>query len=121
VPHVIEDSASHVPERFGLTPAAGRWLFGLFIAAQVVAALGAIDGRTWGASAVFLIGLVWVAAAVGDHYRAFMPSSFRDGLPSRAWVWILVGLQGAAAGFAARAVWLLRYADEGPGGKRRKR
>ena len=101
---MIEDNARGVPQRFGLSAVQAEWLFGLFIAAQIMAALTSLGGRRWGTAAVLLIGLVWVVAALADHYAAFLPGTFRTGLPSRAWVWILVAFQGAAALFAARAL-----------------
>ena len=104
VPHVAEDMARRVPERFGLTSVSAGWLFGAFVALQVIAVVGALEGRGWALFLVVLIAAVWVSAEVADHYRAFLPGAFRQGLPSRAWVWLIVGLQAAAGAFAAQGI-----------------
>jgi hypothetical protein len=104
VPHVAEDMARSVPERFGLTSVSAGWLFGGFIALQVIVVVAALEGRRWGLPLVALVAAIWVSAAVLDHYRAFLPGPFRQGLPSRAWVWLLVALQAGAGGFAIRGI-----------------
>jgi hypothetical protein len=104
VPHVVEDMGRRVPERFGLTPVGAGWLFGGYIALQVVAMVASLEGRRWGLPLVFLIAAIWVSAAVADHYRAFLPGPFRQGLPSRAWVWMIVGFQAGAGIFAFRGM-----------------
>ena len=47
-----------------------------------------------------------------DHYGAFLPGTFRDGLSSRVWVWLIVGFQAAAT--IATAASLIR--SRRPGG-----
>lgn len=103
VPHVIEDATLGVPQRFGLSVEAAGWLFGLFVAAQVAAALGALEGRRWAPPAMVVIGVVWAAGALIDHAGAFQTGSFRAGLASRVWVWSIVGLQTAVAALAGSA------------------
>src|SRR5207237_826014 len=72
-----------------------------FVAAVAVvttaAALACLSGARWGAAGVFVIGVLWSVLGATDHYRAFLPGTFREGLSSRVWVWLIVGLQGAAA------------------------
>lgn len=101
VPHVIEDATLGVPQRFGLSVEAAGWLFGLFVAAQVAAALGAVVGQRWAPPAMVIISMTWVVGALVDHPAAFQPGSFRAGLASRMWVWAVVVLQGAVALLAA--------------------
>jgi hypothetical protein len=104
VPHVIEDATLGVPQRFGLSIEAAGWLFGLFVAAQVAAAIGALEGRRWAPPAMVVIGVVWAAGALIDHPAAFQSGSFRAGLSSRAWVWSIVGLQAAVVALAGSVV-----------------
>jgi hypothetical protein len=103
VPHAIEDATLGVPQRFGLSPVAAGWLFGLFVAAQIAAAVAALEGRRWAPPAMVVIGAVWAAGALIDHAGAFQTGSFRAGLSSRVWVWSIVGLQSAVA-FVAGSV-----------------
>jgi hypothetical protein len=101
VPHVMEDATLGVPQRFGLSIEAAGWLFGVFVAAQVVAALGAVAGQRWAAPAMVIVGVTWVVGALVDHPGAFQPGSFRAGLASRLWVWAIVVLQSVVAFVAA--------------------
>jgi hypothetical protein len=104
VPHAIEDAIMGVPQRFGLSPVVAGWLFGLFVAAQVAAAVAALEGWRWAPPAMVVIGVVWAAGALIDHPGAFQTGSFRAGLSSRVWVWSIVGLQGAVAILAGSVV-----------------
>jgi hypothetical protein len=101
VPHVMEDATLGVPQRFGLSIEAAGWLFGLFVAAQVAAALGAMVGQRWALPAMVIIGVTWVVGALVDHPDAFQSGSFRTGLSSRLWIWAIVVLQSAVAFLAA--------------------
>jgi hypothetical protein len=100
VPHTIEDATLGLPQRFGLSTVAAEWLFGLFVAAQIAAAVAAVEGRRWAPPAMVVIGIAWAVGAMIEHPGAFQAGSFRSGLASRVWVWSIVGLQTATAALA---------------------
>lgn len=97
VPHIVEDAAAGVFERFGLAPDSGALLVGAVLAVQLLFAFGALRDHRWGYGGVLFFGVLWTVAAVADHPGAFLTGPFRAGLTSRLMVWGIVGFQGGAA------------------------
>jgi hypothetical protein len=108
VPHVMEDARYGQAANFHMTTVQFEWFSGLAALATATAALWCLSGSRYGAYAVLLVGALWAGLGAADHYRAFLPGSFRAGISSRTWIWLLAGLQGAAAICAAGAVRTLR-------------
>jgi hypothetical protein len=104
VPHVMEDVRFGQAQNFHMTTVQFEWFSGVAIAATGVAALACLSGSRLGAYGVMLIGTLWAVIGGVDHHQAFLPGAFRTGLSSRVWVWLLAGLQAAAAVVAAMAV-----------------
>ncbi|TMK86023.1 MAG: hypothetical protein E6G44_05170 [Actinobacteria bacterium] len=97
VPHVMEDLRYGQAQNFHMTTVQFEWFSGAVAVVTTAAALACLSGARWGAAGVFVIGVLWSVLGATDHYRAFLPGTFREGLSSRVWVWLIVGLQGAAA------------------------
>jgi hypothetical protein len=104
VPHVMEDARYGQAQNFHMTTVQFEWFTGLAVLTTVAAAMSCMSGSRFGAYAVLLIGVLWAGLGAADHYRAFIPGGFRAGISSRCWVWLLAGLQAAAAISAAIAV-----------------
>ena len=104
VPHVMEDLRYGQAHNFHMTTVQFEWFAGAIALITASAALLCLSGWRSGALGVLLIGLLWSVLGAADHYRAFLPGTFRTGLSSRAWVWSIVALQGAAAVTAALAL-----------------
>ena len=97
VPHVMEDVRYGQAQNFHMTTVQFEWFSAFVVGATAAAALWCLSGSRHGAYAVLVIGLLWAGLGAADHYRAFLAAPFRDGLSSRCWIWLLVGLQAAAA------------------------
>jgi hypothetical protein len=104
VPHVMEDVRFGQARNFHMTTVQFEWFSGVAIAATAVAALSCFSGSRPGAYGVMVIGTLWAVIGGVDHHQAFLPGAFRAGLSSRLWIWMLAGLQAAAAVVAAIAV-----------------
>jgi hypothetical protein len=104
VAHGADDFAHGLPARVGVSNTTYMWVFGLIAMGTALAAGVAISGARWGAVVVVLIGIAWAAGAAADHYQAFLSDPFRESFSSRLWVWLIVGLQGAAAMLGARGL-----------------
>ena len=109
VPHLLEDLAYGLPDDLGLERTTAFWLAGLVVGLHLVVALASVEGRRWGSAGVLLVAIGWILAALWDHPGAFLPDEFRNGFPSRAWVWLLIGSQGFAALWAWRALRRRRF------------
>ncbi len=101
VPHVMEDLRYGQAANFHMTTVQFEWFSGIVVLATAGAAMLCLAGWKSGAVGVLLIGLLWSVLGAADHYRAFLPGTFRDGLQSRVWVFVVIGLQAAAAITAA--------------------
>lgn len=97
VPHVMEDIRYGQARNFHMTIVQFEWFAGAIALATAGAALLCLAGWRSGALGVLLIAVLWSVLGAADHYQAFLPGTFRDGLSSRAWVFIIVGVQAAAA------------------------
>jgi len=97
VPHVMEDLRYGQAANFHMTTVQFEFFSGIVVLATAGAAMLCLAGWKSGAVGVLLIGLLWSVFGAADHYRAFLPGAFRDGLSSRAWVCLIVTFQIAAA------------------------
>ena len=97
VPHVMEDLRYGQARNFHMTTVQFEWFSGAVAVVTAAAALACLSGARWGAAGVFVIGVLWSVLGAADHYRAFLPGTFREGLSSRVGVWLIVGLQLASA------------------------
>jgi hypothetical protein len=97
VPHVMEDLRYGQAEHFHMTTGQFEWFSGAVVLATAAAAMASLAGLRWGAYAVLFIGVLWSVFGAADHYRAFLLGTFREGVSSRVWIWLLVGPQAAAA------------------------
>ena len=104
VPHGADDVANGALSGFMISPTALAWGFGALVTGTVFAAVWGAAGSRRAMQTVRAAGMAWVVVALADHWRAFTPLDFRDGLSTRMWVWLIVGLQGAAAVCAHRAL-----------------
>ncbi len=104
VPHVMEDLRYGQPHNFHLTTVQFEWFSGAIALATASAALLCLAGWRAGALGVLLIGVLWSVLGAADHYQAFLPGTFRGGLSSRTWVFMIVGVQAAAALAAGMAL-----------------
>ena len=111
VPHVMEDVRYGQAQNFHMTTVQFEWFSGVVVLATATAALGAMAGSREGTIAVLAIGILWSVIGAADHSRAFIPGEFRTGLSSRLWIWLIVGLQAAAAVMAAVALTRARPSD----------
>jgi len=113
VPHVMEDLRYGQAQNFHMTTVQFEWFSGAVALATAGAALLCLAGWRSGAVGVLLVGLLWSVLGAVDHYRAFLPGTFRDGTSSRIWVLVTVGLQAAAAIAAGFALLRARRAGRG--------
>ena len=97
VPHVMEDLRYGQAVNFHMTAVQFEWFAGAVVLATAGAAMSCLEGWRTGAVGVLLFGVLWSVLGAIDHRRAFLPGTFRAGLSSRAWVFMIVGLQAAAA------------------------
>ena len=97
VPHVIEDARYGQAANFHITVVQFEWFSGAVVLLTAVAAMLCLAGWRSGDVGVLLIGLLWSVLGAVDHHRAFLPGAFRAGLSSRIWIWLIIGLQAAAA------------------------
>ena len=97
VPHVMEDLRYGQAANFHMTTVQFEWFAGAVVLATAGAAMLCLAGWRSGAVGVLTFGALWSVLGAIDHHRAFLPGTFRDGLSSRAWVFLIVGLQAAAA------------------------
>jgi hypothetical protein len=104
VPHVMEDARFGQPANFHMTIVQFEWFSGFVVVATAASALSCLSGSRLGTYSVLVIGVLWAGLGAADHVRAFLPGQFRAGVSSRCWVWLLVGLQAAAAICAALAI-----------------
>jgi hypothetical protein len=104
VPHVMEDLRYGQAVNFHMTTVQFEWFAGAIVLATAGAAMLCLEGWRSGAVGVLLFGVLWSVLGAIDHRRAFLPVTFRAGLSSRAWVFLIVGLQATAAVTAARSL-----------------
>jgi len=97
VPHVMEDVRYGQAANFHMTVVQFEWFAGAVALATAGCAMLCLAGWRSGAVGVLLIGLLWSVLGAIDHHRAFLPGTFRAGLSSRLWVFLIVGLQAASA------------------------
>ena len=112
VPHVMEDLRYGQAHNFHMTTVQFEWFSGAIALATAGAAMLCLTGWRSGAVGVLIFGSLWSVLGAADHYGAFLPGTFRDGLSSRVWVWLIVGFQAAAT--IATAASLIR--SRRPGG-----
>lgn len=101
IPHVMEDVRYGQAQNFHMTTVQFEWFSGVVVVATVAAAMASLAGSRWALYAVLVIGALWSVLGAADHSRAFLSGEFREGFSSRLWVWLLAGLQAAAAITAA--------------------
>jgi hypothetical protein len=97
VPHVMEDLRYGQAVNFHMTTAQFEWFAGAVVLASAGTAMLCLEGWRSGAVGVLLFGVLWSVLGAIDHHRAFLPGTFRAGLSSRVWVFLIVGLQAVAA------------------------
>ena len=104
VPHVMEDVRYGQAANFHMTTVQFEWFAGAVVLATAGAAMLCLAGWRSGAVGVLTFGALWSVLGAIDHHRAFLPGTFRAGLSSRAWVFVVIGLQAAAALAAGSAL-----------------
>ena len=99
LPHVIEDFRWGIAERVGLPADVLAALVGFAIAAQMLGAALAAQGRALGLAVIAATGAVWTAGGVYDHGLplAVFGLGFRGRALSAVWALGLIGTQAAAA------------------------
>jgi hypothetical protein len=97
VPHVVEDLRYGQAANFHLTTVQFEWFAGAMVLATAGAAMLCLERSRSGAVGVLMFGALWSVLGAVDHHRAFLPGTFRDGLSSRTWVFMIVGVQACAA------------------------
>jgi len=97
VPHVMEDLRYGQAHNFHMTTVQFEWFAGAVVLATAGVAMLCLEGWRSGAIGVLLFGVLWSVLGAVDHHRAFLPGTFRAGVPSRVWVFLIVGLQAVAA------------------------
>jgi len=101
LPHVVEDFAAGIAQRFGVPTGVGAFLLGAGLAVQMAGLVLVALGRRPGWAITALAGAVWVAGALIDHGPPILAGTFREGALSVLWVAGLVLGQAAAALLAA--------------------
>ena len=111
LPHVLEDFAHGIAQRVGLSPGAGAFLLGGFLALQSLGLVLVARERRGGWALTFWVGVIWLAGATLEHGPALARGGFRSGAESIAWLSGLVVTQTCAAALAWRG-----WRGEGPSG-----
>jgi len=110
VPHSIEDFASGIAQRFGLSELTAGVSLGVVMAAQVWAT-AALGWKPRPARWLLLVnGLFWVIGALADHLGDLFDPTWRSGLPSQALVLGIIVSQASVAALAGLELWDRRRA-----------
>ena len=106
LPHVLEDFRWGIADRVGMPADVLAALVGFALAAQMLGAALAAQGRTVGLAVVAATATVWTAGGLWDHGLplALFGLGFRGRALSAVWALGLIATQAAAAACALGAL-----------------
>jgi hypothetical protein len=109
IPHSIEDFASGIAQRFGLSALTAGVSLGVVMAAQVWAT-AALGWKPRPARWVLLVnGLFWVIGALADHLPDLFDPTWRSGVPSKVLVLGIIVSQASVVAPAGLELWDRRH------------
>ena len=91
LPHVFEDFAYGVPQKFGLSILTAGFLVAIGYFVHLIGILLTLNGKQAGLAIQLLIGLGWTAGAILDHLPEVLRAGpYRQGTISRVIVLLII-------------------------------